>query len=604
MILSKGNLGGIEMAKKSLALLLVLIFIAAFVSGCGSESTTQTPTPSQNTVQSKAPSTEPNAEVDPNDPHDLLEDVKDYHNADILGPLAFKYEVPPSKLPLTEDKVTFDFWIEAPNPASNMVNLADGEMWKELERRTNVAVAMRHPAKGSEREQFMVVVNSGDLPHMMKNPEFYPGGFDKAMDDDIFINMADYLEWMPHYSAMLNSSENLRRNVYTDTGRIGLIHFFQYLEDGKKQKVNYGLAVRQDILDKNGWTGGYPDTIADLEELLTFFKDKCGFTDGPFPLSPTGLHGFAFMNGFDLTTSWRIDSTNNKVEYSLIQPEFKKYLEVLNDWYNKGLIYRDFMTASGELDSQGWLFRDEVPIGLTFAIFAGDAQHINGVNPDPDYNIVGIKNVTLEPGKKPMPGAYVIEDITANAYMAFAITTQCPDKPLAARWWDYFFSAEGALLINYGPFEGSGPDDWEKTYYRTADNRPILTNFMMRNPEYGSSEMLQKYAWHGCIFGLYNREVDTETPIQLESHYRWSDQDFDARYKPIPSAYVFLPDESATYTAVFNDIDTFAKESTVKFVTGELPLDKFDDYVSQVKAMGLADAQGAVQSAVDRYFKR
>ena len=74
-----------------------------------------------------------------------------------------------------------------------MVFLHEGEMWKELENRTNIEVTMRHPAKGSEREQFMVVVNSGDLPDMMKNPEYYPGGFDKAMDDEIFINMADYL---------------------------------------------------------------------------------------------------------------------------------------------------------------------------------------------------------------------------------------------------------------------------------------------------------------------------------------------------------------------------------------------------------------------------
>ncbi|MGI6040438.1 MAG: hypothetical protein ACOYBG_09590 [Eubacteriales bacterium] len=591
--------------RKLIALFLVVILIFAMVAGCSKETDekedpkpTATPDSDSEVVEEEIP------EVDELDPHDLLEDVPNYRNADVLGTLAFDYEVPPSKLPLTTEKVTFDFWIEAPNPGANMVFLHEGEMWKELENRTNIEVTMRHPAKGSEREQFMVVVNSGDLPDMMKNPEYYPGGFDKAMDDEIFINMADYLEWMPHYSAMLNSSENLRRDVYTDTGRIGLIHFFQYLEDGKRQKVNYGLAVRQDILEKNNWTGGLPDTIDDLEEMLHFFKDECGFTNGPFPLSPNGLHGFSFMNGFNITSSWRIDTTNNKVDYSLVQPEFKKYLEVLNDWYNKNLIYRDFMTASSELDSQGWLWTDKVPIGVTFAIFAGDTQYVTGLNPDPDYNIVGIKNVTLEPGKKPMPAAYNIENITANAYMAFAITTQCHDKPLLARWWDYFFSAEGALLINYGPFEGTGPDDWEKTYYRNEDNRPILTNFMVRNPEYGSSEMLQKYAWHGCIFGLYNREVDTETPVQLESHYRWSDQDFDARFKPIPSAYVFLPDEADVYTSKYNDIQTYTTEHAVKFITGELPLSQFDEYVEGVYEMGLEQVLEVIQSAVDRYFRR
>jgi putative aldouronate transport system substrate-binding protein len=596
------------MAKQQLAFILALILIVALAAGCGTKTVEPTPTP-VTSVSPEAPDDSGPADIDELDPHDLLEDVENYDTADVLGTLAFDYNVPPSKLPLTDEMVTFDFWIEAPNPAANMVNLADGEMWKELESRTNVRVAMRHPAKGSEREQFMVVVNSGDLPHMMKNPEFYPGGFEKAMDDQVFINMAEFLEWMPHYTAMLNSSESLRRDVFTDTGRIGLIHFFQYLEDGRKQKVNYGLAVRKDILEKNGWSGGYPsegfpDTVDDLEQMLTFFKDECGFTEGPFPLSPTGVHGFSFMNGFNITSSWRLDTTNNKVEYSLIQPEFKRYLEVLNDWYNKGLIYRDFMTASGELDSQGWLFTDKVPIGLTFALFAGNQQYIIGVNPDPDYNIVGIKNVTLEPGKKPIPSQYNIENISANAYMAFAITTECPDIPLACRWWDYFFSAEGALLINYGPFEGTGPDDWGKTFYRNEDNRPILTNFIMRNPEYGSSEMLQKYVWHGCVFGMYNREVDTETPGQLETHYIWSDQDFDARYKPIPSAYTFTADESNVYTTRYNDIQTFVQEQTVKFITGDRPLSSFDEYVNEVKGMGLDEVLSALQSAIDRYFMR
>lgn len=592
------------MAKKSLALILALLFILALASGCNNENGNATPTPGTATQTPDASPTDGGTVVDPSDPHDLLEDIEDYHNADVLGPLAFDYEIPPSKLPLTAEKVTFDFWIEAPNPGSNMVKLSDGKMWQELEKRTNVAVNMLHPAKGSEREQFMVVVNSGDLPDMMKNPEFYPGGFDKAMDDDIFIDVAKYLEWAPHYSAMINSSENIRRSVYTDTGRIGLFHFFQYLEDGKKQKVNYGLAVRQDILDKNGWTDGLPETVADLEEMLTFFKDKCGFTDGPFPLAPTGLHSFSFMNGFNLANGFRIDTTNNKIQYSMTQPEFKKYLEVLNDWYNKGLIYRDFLTATSELDSQGWLFKDKLPIGVTFAIFAGDTQYVTGNNPDPDFNLVGIKNVTMEAGQKPMPGAYVIEDATANAYMAFAITTQCQDIPLLVRWWDYFFSAEGALLINYGPIEGTGPKDTETTFYRNDEGRPILTDFIMRNPEYGSSEMLQRYVWHGCIFGLYNREVDTETPVQLESHYRWSDQDFDAKYKPIPSSYVFLPDEADVYTSKYSDIQTYVQESTVAFITGTKPISEFDAYVDQIESMGLNEVLSVLQSAVDRVFKR
>jgi|GEM_PF-788915 len=597
------------MVKKFLALALSLLMVLALVAGCntGTSDTSTVPSSAPSTAPSKAPDNTGNDDdpvVDPADPHDLLQDNPDSVSADHLGGLAFKYEIAPLNLPLTEKTETFTFWIESPNPTANMLNLADGDMWQELERRTNIHVEMDHPAKGMEREQFMLVVNSGDLPEMMKNPEFYPGGFDKAMDDEIFIDMAEYMEWMPHYSAMVNSSESVRRSVYTDTGRIGLIHFFQYLEDGKKQKVNYGMAVREDLMIKNGWNKDLPETFDELEELLTFFKDEAGFPNGPFPMSPNGVFGFSFMNGFFVNGGWRIDTNTNKVEYSPIQEEFRQYVTLLNDWFNKGLIYRDFLSISGELGSQGELWHGRLPIGVTFAIFAGDTQHINGTNPDPDYNIVGIKNPVFEKGTKPMPSAYSIEDTTANAYMAFAITTACHNKPLLCRWWDYFFSSEGALLINYGNIEGDGPDDWETTYYRGADGRPILTNFIMRNPEFGSSEMMQQYIWHGCILGLYNREVDTETESQLATHYRWSDQDFDSRYRPIPAAYVFLPDESTVYNAKYNDLQTYMQENTLKFIMGDRPLSEFDNFVSEVNGMGVEDVRAVVQSAVDRYFQR
>jgi putative aldouronate transport system substrate-binding protein len=44
-----------------------------------------------------------------------------------------------------------------------------------------------------------------------------------------------------------------------------------------------------------------------------------------------------------------------------------------------------------------------------------------------------------------------------------------------------------------------------------------------------------------------------------------------------------LPEESSRLASLLNEMTTYQSEMFIKFVTGQEPLDKFDEYVEQLK---------------------
>jgi putative aldouronate transport system substrate-binding protein len=63
-------------------------------------------------------------------------------------------------------------------------------------------------------------------------------------------------------------------------------------------------------------------------------------------------------------------------------------------------------------------------------------------------------------------------------------------------------------------------------------------------------------------------------------------------------------EEGQQYTAIYNDIQTFAHETIPQFITGAKPLSEFDAFVEQIKSMNIDGAIAIQQAALDRYYAR
>lgn len=65
-----------------------------------------------------------------------------------------------------------------------------------------------------------------------------------------------------------------------------------------------------------------------------------------------------------------------------------------------------------------------------------------------------------------------------------------------------------------------------------------------------------------------------------------------------------LPEETSELASKLNEVKTHQQEMFLKFIMGDEPLDKFDEYVEQLNRLGLQDVLRIYNSAMDRYKSR
>ena len=52
------------------------------------------------------------------------------------------------------------------------------------------------------------------------------------------------------------------------------------------------------------------------------------------------------------------------------------------------------------------------------------------------------------------------------------------------------------------------------------------------------------------------------------------------------------------------DVETYVTESTTRFITGEMALDLWDEYVQTIRNSGIDEAISLYQAALDRYYAK
>lgn len=244
--------------------------------------------------------------------------------------------------PLT--KLTY--WVELfPDAAAIMKSYGEVTSWKEIEARTGVEIEFQHPAQGQLGEQFNLMVASNKLPDVVDYGwNAYPGGAQKAIRDKKLIPLNDYLDHAPNLKKLLDDHPEWRKMASTDNGDlIG----FPFIREDVTQQVFLGPAIRKDWLDQLNLS--VPTTIDEWYAVLKAFKEQDpngnGEADEIPILIPAGE--LAFAGAFGTPNDFYRE--NDIVKYGPIEPGFKEYLATMNQWYNEGLLDKDFATADAKM---------------------------------------------------------------------------------------------------------------------------------------------------------------------------------------------------------------------------------------------------------------
>ena len=499
-------------------------------------------------------------------------------------------------LPLTDTEKTYTIFSMSAPPFLTMF-LGDGQSYNTAKsteyvaEKTGVRLEYREVDMFSFAEQFNIMAASGDYTDMIANVSTnYAGGTVKALEDDIILDLTDYVEnSMPVY-AQLIEEKGARKELTNDEGQ-----FLAICSINNDVLINRGPLVRQDWLDQLGMElpETYDDWFALGQAALSRFDcDYAFYFDSKLNPGVSFSAGYD-LPGFDISTSGsNYYLVDGQVNCAYTSDNLRDYLKMLHEWYNAGLISRDFFNLS-QTDT-----RDAFTGGSCIACW-DNADVLKEKNEDPQlsaqgFHIEGAPLTVKEPGQTLH---FSPSDSTVVGTDSICISTQCENVDLLISFLDYMFTEEGALICNYG-IEG-------ESYTLDENGQPQWTEAMYADPSMTFMQASCTYLLNSIpsLDDVHANESMTYDDASIAAVERWS-QGFDGAYD-IPSSLTFTTSESETYASLIADIDTYANEYMLRCITGENDIGAtWDSYVAKLDEMGLGRCIEIKQNCYDRYLSR
>ncbi len=585
-----------------LALLLALAMVTCLFAACGSSGTeTEQPAASAETAESSAetsaaPETETSAEAPPAESAD--EEAEPEESGTEGQYTAGVWPAEPLgnvSLPLTDEPQTFTMWMGV-NP--NVLAIIDDPtedcaLWNILAERTGVYLEWHCVHPDNEGEQFNLMCVSGDLYDILSNATtLYTGGGEAAVADEILLDIRPLLteELAPQICKLLDSDQDLFESLLTESGYIAGL---PCVPMQKETTPTFGPIIRQDWLDDLGLET--PETLDQLHDVLVAFRDEKGAT-APLTIQNYGVgldnglvnaYGILGSVGDGTGIADPMYQVDGQVYYGPIQPEFKEYLTMLNEWYSEGLIWKDFMTYTDTQNPPS-----DIILNGECGVFYGEVTYIASLEnnaTEEGFTLSGVKNFTLEEG-----GTIPFEDeVTWTAATPWSISTQCENPELLIQWCNYMYTDDGALLCNFGVENESFVFD--------EDGNPVFTDVVLNNPDYTTTVALFMYVLdRGPFYRDETREQSGYSDAQKEAGVLWRENYVTGRSM---GSYALTSDENEQIKDRYADIKTYASEMILKFIIGSADIEsEWDTYVQSIENFGIDEIVEVYQFAYDRYL--
>ncbi len=573
--------------KKLFAILLVAAMILSAFAGCGGVSTSSIPNETDSaSALADVPEAEPAVELEPTHEEASEPDVEEA-SAEPVD------EAPQASLsyPLvTDGSEQVTVWVSLPpHVAPYMEDVSESAAYRAAAEATGIKMVTTTVSAAVEAEQFQLMCaggTTGDYDIIVGATRAY-GSADAAIEDEIVIDLSDYLaEYMPDYYNFLQSDEEVRKLLTTDSGAIADIA--GRATGGRPQ----GFGIRKDWLDKSGLD--IPTTYDELYNVLTVFKNDYNCPE-PLLMFSTGFLDNDFLcSGFGMTQNgyYVEDGT---VKFAYLEDSFKQYCQLISKWYAEGLLSKDFLN---NVQGAGISYDAQMQDG-TAGVFMTGVDIFSSSSAefasDPDWEAVPMADVTVNSGDTITMGNTPNSDPLSNKWN---VTTGVSEERMAnvLGFVNWFFTEDGSIACNFG-IEGEG-------FEYDTDGNPKLTELVTNNPEGMGSFIAEAIYLNWCApYTLDTRYYDSiyDTEAQASATDIWnSNRNNSQQYHGDLTS-----DENSAYNAVYSDIDTYIDNMAVSFMTGAADVNaEWDTFVSTVESMDIASCIQIKQDAYDRFVNR
>jgi len=484
------------------------------------------------------------------------------------------------ELPLVDDTAEISlFWNWTNSYVSSPMDIYT---YKYREEQTGVTVEY---VCVSQDEQFQIMFASQDYNDIIKGgTTAYAGGIDKAIEDEIYVNAADYADLTPVFNAWQTTSEEYAKNCKTDGGNL----CFNSIQTGREPPW-CGAVMRADWLADCGLDN--PVTYDDWHEALVAFRDQKG-AEKPLAIEATGydIMAYALTAGYGVAGTWyQIDG---EVKYGFVEDGMKEYLTMMNQWYSEGLVDSDFpgykncFVDGPKYFAQGitgaWDWASHSHLDSWVAANGGQGELVALPSP--------VKNEGDEYHLRRYNGIH-----GGNCHFITTAAVERGVDELCARWIDYTYTLDCAYATTFGEENV----DWTMG----EDGLPHYTEYFYNHPDTKSVYVASNMDTQHTSVYIWWREFDTKTENALNAYNIWADAS-DGAYVLLQSGVSLTPEEAEIYASPYSDIETYVNENVPLFIRGDRSLDEWDEFVETLYQFGLQDCMDVYQAAFDRYNAR
>lgn len=473
--------------------------------------------------------------------------------------------------------------------AGDAKDITDTPYWEAWQEKTGVKLEMQ---VYETEDAFNLMLVGGEMPDIiMFDPETYGGGQKQMIDDEVVspLTWEEIDKWAPDLGATLEKYDTERKLLTTSNGDI---IGFPSITGSEKMLATNGLIVRGDWLEDLGMD--VPTTPDEFLDMLRAFKTEKG---AEYPMALTShrmalvvSYGF-FSSPYDLVTpgAYVVDG-----EYHLgfYEPEFKQVLEFFHTMYEEGLINPDYQTLD-QATVDGMLYDGRTGV-VQQSVISGLGTYVPAMKENnPDAKLIGIGSLLGPDGEQAYYGA---PEASLHSFKGM-ITTACENKELAMKFLNYNYTEEGQMFQQFG-IEGES--------YEMIDGYPTYTEVVTNNPDGRTmAQGLHQYCRAGAFWPYVSRleyfEQSASLPEQQQAVEAWDANDRMAHVVPAVS----VPDEYVDeYNKIVNETNTCYGETRAKFISGEKSLEEFDDYLEQLKELGIERRIEIMQIALDEFNAR
>ena len=447
-----------------------------------------------------------------------------------------------------------------------------------LAEKTGVIIEWELAPATNIAERFNIMMASGNIPDVVVADPTATSAHSLKKYQDAFLPLDDYI---------IGKRPNLEQAIYGDD------YVYKYLVTNENdiriipqlatRTVGDIFLMRGDILEKHNLE--VPNTseewvelfrkIKELEPDMTIYASRHGRTN-------------ATPNVTRMAEAWGVKEDifyeDGEIKYGILDPRYKEFIAYARNLYAEGLLDQEYITA----DTAIW--QEKI---LTNGVFATHDNITRIRWTDEQFAAAG-KDDQYYIGVLPMIGPDGTRATTIQypriRTVAASLSVKTPYAEQIMDMYEYVFSEEGTMLVNYG-VEGVSYD--------------MINGLPTPNEQYRADVAAKKVISVGITRDQPMLQVDELTRVGNSDVILAAKELYESNQVIKPdyiTPLIFTEDEIEILTRLKTELDTYRNEMVDKFITGIDSMDNYDAFVAEFSRRGVDELLDIYNAALQRYL--